>query len=121
MTVNVSKTKFMIFHKRRDTPQLDLLLNNIKIELVSNFTFLGIILDPSQSWKYHTKIIIKMININKENNKMINDYKMIIYQNIKNNWYFTQVKIYFSENINNIQITNCATFELWSPIMGSKS
>ena len=47
----------MIFHKRRDTPQLDLLLNNIKIEQVSNFTFLGIILDTSLSWKYHTKMI----------------------------------------------------------------
>ena len=57
MTVNVSKTKFMFFHKRRDTPQLDLLLNNIKIELVSNFTFLGIILDSSLSWKNHTKMI----------------------------------------------------------------
>ena len=57
LTVNVSKTKFMIFHKRRDTPQLDLLLNNIKIELVSNFTFLGIILDSSLSWKNHTKMI----------------------------------------------------------------
>ena len=57
LTVNVSKTKFMIFHKRRDTPQLDLLLNNIKIDLVSNFTFLGIILDSSLSWKNHTKMI----------------------------------------------------------------
>ena len=55
--VNVSKTKYMIFHKRRDVPQLDLLLDNIKIELVSNFTFLGIILDTSLSWKFHTKMI----------------------------------------------------------------
>ena len=36
LTVNVSKTKFMIFHKRRVAPQLELLLNNIKIEPVSN-------------------------------------------------------------------------------------
>ena len=57
LTVNVSKTKFMIFHKRRVAPQLELLLNNIKIEPVSNFTFLGIILDTSLSWKYHTKMI----------------------------------------------------------------
>ena len=43
-------------------------------------------------------------------------------QNIKNNWSLTQVKIYFSErnSINNIQITNSATFELWSTFMGSK-
>ena len=50
-------------------------------------------------------------------------HKNDCYQNIKNNWYFTQVKIYFSEinSINNIQITNCATFELCSTFMGSKS
>ena len=47
----------MIFHKRMNTPQLDFLLNNIKIEQVSNFTFLGIILDTSLSGKYHTKMI----------------------------------------------------------------
>ena len=73
------------------------------MELVSNFTFLGIILDSSLSWKYHTK----------------ND----CYQNIQSNWNFAQVKISFFEknSINNIQITNCVTFKLWSPIMGSKS
>ena len=50
-------------------------------------------------------------------------HKNDCYQNIKNNWYFTRVKLYFSErnSINNIQITNCATLELWSLIMGSKS
>ena len=57
LTVNVSKTKFVIVHKRRAAPQLDLLLNNINIELVSNFTFLCIIVDTSLSWKYHTKMI----------------------------------------------------------------
>ena len=58
LTINVSKTRFMIFHNRRDTPQLDLLLNNIKIEQVSNFTFLDDnILDTSLSRKYHTKMI----------------------------------------------------------------
>ena len=67
----------MIFHKRRDTPQLDLLLNNIKVELVSNFRFLGIILDSPLAWKYHTKMIANKI--------------------YKNNWYFRQVKKYFSE------------------------
>ena len=63
LTVNVSKTKFMIFHKRRDTPQLDLLLNNIKIDHVSNFTLFGIILDTSLSWKCHTKMIAIKISI----------------------------------------------------------
>ena len=49
LTINVSKTKFMILHKRKNTTQLNLLLNNIKIEQVSNFTFLGINLDTSLS------------------------------------------------------------------------
>ena len=104
LTVNVSKTKCKIFHKRRNTPQLDLLLNNIKIEQVSTFTFLGIILDTSLvSWKHHTKMIAIKIS------KIID----ILHK----------LKYIFSERntINFIQITNCATFELWSPIMGSKS
>ena len=42
LTVNVSKTNCMVFHKRRDVPELNLSLNNINIESVSHFTFLGI-------------------------------------------------------------------------------
>ena len=57
LTVNVSKTKFMVFHKRRDVTELNLLLNNIHIESVSHFTFLLIILDTALSWKYHTNMI----------------------------------------------------------------
>ena len=44
LIVNVSKTKFMFFHERRDVPELNLSLNNINIEPVFHFTFLGIIL-----------------------------------------------------------------------------
>ena len=94
LTVNVSKPKYMIFHKRKDVPQLDLLLDNIKIELVRNFMFLGIILDTSLSWKFYTK--------------------MIAIKTSQNNWYFTQAKIYFSKrnSIYNIQLTNYASLEL---------
>ena len=42
-------------------------------------------------------------------------HKNDCYQNIKNKWYLTQVKLYFSKR-NSIQIINCALFELWSPI-----
>ena len=62
LTVNVSKTKFIVFHKRRDVPDLNLLLNNINIESVSHFTFLGIILDTALSWKYHTNMIVIKIS-----------------------------------------------------------
>ena len=47
----------MVFHKRRDVPELNLSFNNINIESVSHFTFLGIILDTAVSWKYHINMI----------------------------------------------------------------
>ena len=62
LTVNVSKTKFMDFHKHRDVPDLNLLLNNINIESVSHFTLLGIIVDTALSWKYHTNMIVIKIS-----------------------------------------------------------
>ena len=37
LTVNVSKTKFMVFHKRRDVPKLNLSLKNINIYLILRF------------------------------------------------------------------------------------
>ena len=52
LTVNVSKTKFMVFQKHRNVPNLNLSLNNINIESVSHFIFLGIIL---QSHWYSTQ------------------------------------------------------------------
>ena len=89
LSVNVSKTKFMIFHKHRDTPvpQLDLLLNNIKIEQISNFTSLGSILDISLSWKYHTKMIAikisKIIGIlHKLNYIFLKEILLIIYKSL---------------------------------------
>ena len=39
LTVNVSETKFMVFHKRKDVPDLNLSLSNINIESVSHITF----------------------------------------------------------------------------------
>ena len=53
LTVNVSKNFFMIFYKRKDVPERYLSLNNINIQSVSHFTFLGIILDTY----YHGNII----------------------------------------------------------------
>ena len=54
LSVNVSKTKFMIFHhqKRRiDTLKLD----SEPIEHVSEFNFLGLTLDEHLSWKPHVQ------------------------------------------------------------------
>ena len=44
----------MIFHKpQKKIPKLSLNINNIEIEKVQNFTFLGLTIDENLSWKSH--------------------------------------------------------------------
>ena len=51
LTLNVDKTKCMFFHKRRAVPSINLSMNNIPIDIVPHFNYLGIILDKHLSWK----------------------------------------------------------------------
>ena len=58
LSVNVSKTKFMIFHhqqRRIDTLIPDLKLDSQPIEHVSEFNFLGLTLDELLSWNPHVQ------------------------------------------------------------------
>ena len=55
----------MLFHKKRTPPEINILINNSDIERVSQFTFLGIVLDETLSWKNHiTMITNKLSRIN---------------------------------------------------------
>ena len=62
LALNVSKTKFMVFHtinKHVTYPKLNINGNNI--ELVTNFNFLGLTLTSTLSWKQHiNKISLKI-------------------------------------------------------------
>ena len=54
LSLNVKKTKFMVFHtpqRRVNYPALK--LNNVLIERVSQFNFLGVILSSSLKWDKH--------------------------------------------------------------------
>ena len=54
LSLNIGKTKYMIFHSpRSDTPQLSLLVNGQPIEKVSSFNFLGLLVDDNLSWNSH--------------------------------------------------------------------
>ena len=57
LTLNVAKTKFMTFHKRRVVPDLKLSLNNKDIYKVNTFSFLGILVDSDLCWKSHINMI----------------------------------------------------------------
>ena len=55
--LNVDKTKCMFFHKRRAVPSINLSMNNIPIDIVPHFNYLGIILDKHLSWTTHVAMV----------------------------------------------------------------
>ena len=57
LTLNVDKTKCMLFHIRRSVPSINLSMNNIPIDIVPHFNYLGITLDWHLSWKTHVAMV----------------------------------------------------------------
>ena len=58
LSLNVAKTKFMVFHtSNRLVRYPNLLINGRPIERVSQFNFLGLILQSNMSWSMHTEHI----------------------------------------------------------------
>ena len=52
----------MIFHrKRKQIPELKVLIDGCNIECVSSFNFLGIMLDQGLSWNNHVDLIFKKV------------------------------------------------------------
>ena len=54
LTLNNDTNKSMYFHKRRSINPIQLIINNTKIDIVSQFSFLGVIIDEHLSWKNHS-------------------------------------------------------------------
>ena len=66
LCLNVLKTKYMMFHTpQKRIPELHLSINNIDIEKVDSFNFLGLILDTHLKWNFHVrKVANKLTHIN---------------------------------------------------------
>ena len=64
LSLNLTKTKFMIFKPRQKTrhPDVQLALNNRSIEQVNETVFLGVILDETLSWKSHISHVANKIS-----------------------------------------------------------
>jgi len=84
LSLNVNKTKYMIFRPSsnyRHVDNLNLLINNTAIERIGNncntkcFKFLGILVDETISWKHHIDSICKKIS---RANYIINKVKNIL-------------------------------------------
>ena len=61
-TFNVEKTKCIIFHKRRKIELTKWSMNNRTIDIVSQFYFLGVILDEHLSWKTHVNMVTNKLS-----------------------------------------------------------
>ena len=64
LSLNVKKTKFMIFHYRQrniDNLILDLQISFEKIERVAEFDFLGLTVDENLNWNAHIQKVSNKI------------------------------------------------------------
>ena len=65
LSLNVKKTKFMIFHYRQrniDNLILDLQISSEKIERVAEFNFLGLTVDENLNWNAHIQKVSNKIS-----------------------------------------------------------
>ena len=65
LSLNAKKTKYMVFHtKQRNISHLnlDLEINNHKIDRVSDFNFLGLTIDENLTWREHVQKISTKIS-----------------------------------------------------------
>ncbi len=63
LSLNVQKSKYMIFHKpQKKVPLLHLIMNDTVIEQVPNFDFLGLMLNENLNWKNHIDKIANKIS-----------------------------------------------------------
>ena len=58
LSLNIAKSKYMTFQRTNKNVQtLALKIDNINIEQVKEFNFLGLIIDTNLNWKIHTENI----------------------------------------------------------------
>lgn len=95
LSLNVNKTNF-IFFKASNSSQfnnIDIKIDNISIEQVSNTKFLGIIINQSLSWKDHIQLIRQKIN---KNIGIIRKIRLSIPKSVLVTLYYTLIHPYLS-------------------------
>jgi len=69
MRLNASKTKFMMFHPRRnpstesESETSHIIIDDQKIENVSSFKYLGVWLDPKLTWNEHFDVVNRKVSV----------------------------------------------------------
>ena len=81
LSLNIAKSKFMIFQKiDKEMEVLTLKVDNMIIERVKEFNFLGLMLDTNLNWKKH---IAKVSNACSQKNGILNKLKHVLSVEIK--------------------------------------
>ena len=62
LTMNAEKSKSMLFHKRRKANPINIKIDHRTIERVSQFSFLGIMIDENLTWKNHVNMITNKLS-----------------------------------------------------------
>ena len=99
LSLNVKKTKAMVFHMPQKKVMLSILrINGTIVDFVDNFVFLGIKINKHLNWNHHNTDVANKI--------------------VKTVGILNTLKKYITYNL---QLTNIATPKLWYPIMGTPS
>ena len=97
LSINVNKTKAMLFHDpRKKLNEIKIMINGTEIEFVNNFNYLGIILDSNLSWKFHIKMISQKIS---KSICIINRLKNIVPTSVLQTLYNTLIAPHLSYGI----------------------
>ena len=62
LTINIDKSKSMLFHKRRKVNPINIKIDHRTIERVSQFSFLGIMIDENLTCKNHVNMITNKLS-----------------------------------------------------------
>ena len=65
LKLNTTKSKYIMFRKQnKNIPLFNIHINNVNIESVQNFNFLGLHLSSDMTWNFHTNEVSKKISRN---------------------------------------------------------
>ena len=112
LSLNVEKTKYMIFHAiNKNTSEIELhfYINDEKIERVNRFYFLGIVLDGHLSWKYHIDMISNKIS---RCVGVLNRLKHYLPTNLLRTLYCSMIQSHLNYAILVFKL-NCTTTQCW--------
>ena len=93
LSLNVDKTKIMLFHKRRPVTPIQFSMNNRIIDVLQYFNYLGNMLDADMSWKTHVAMVKNKLS---RINGILHRLEYIYPQNIL----ITLYKSFFVSHIN---------------------